>query len=324
MKNIFYYIDSIWKRFFSSDNFIEESLDKIIEQIAKIVLKNDNNRIRILNLSEKFGIHITPVHFYEPIPDLRNLPDEIFDKKPHYPELDFNIEGQKNIIKMLGSFSPEISELRNRLETINKYDFKNMPFSFDSMDGIIYYSIIRKYTPKNIIEVGSGYSTRVASEAAKKNSATSITSIEPFPRKFLKQELPELDLIEKSVQQVPTEYFNKLEQNDILFIDSSHISAIGSDVNYLFLHVIPELKSGVIIHVHDCCIPYEYGKGQIVEQRRNWNELYLVWAFLMGNKHYEILLSNFYLFKNYKEMVIDAFPIINGNYAKSGLWILKK
>lgn len=309
-------------RFLGSNDFNEKNLEKNIKQIAKIVLKNENI-IRILNLSEKHGIHITPVNFYEPIPDLRNLPDEIFSKKPHYPELDFNIEKQKNLVKMLGSFSPEISEIRNRLETINKYDFKNYPFSFDSMDGLIYYSLIRKYKPKKIIEIGSGYSTIIASEAAKKNNSTSITSIEPFPRKFLKQELPNLDLIEKKIQQVPLEYFNKLEKNDILFIDSSHISAIGSDVNYLFLHVIPELKPGVIIHVHDCAIPYEYGKGQIVNNRRNWNELYLVWAFLLGNKNYEILLANNYFFRNYKEIMINTYPTLERK-SQSSLWIQKK
>ena len=93
------------------------------------------------------------------------------------------------------------------------------------------------------------------------------------------------------VQNVKLIEFEKLEPNDLLFIDSSHISKIGSDLNYLLFEVLPSLKPGVIIHFHDILYPFEY-PYEWIEKGIYWNEAYLLKAFLMHNKNYEILLFN--------------------------------
>lgn len=107
--------------------------------------------------------------------------------------------------------------------------------------------------------------------------------------------------------------------------DSSHILTVGSDVNYLFLHVLPELNPGVLIHVHDFFFPYEYPREWIMDRKLFWNEMYLVWAFLIGNTKYEILLSNYFLMKNHPDKILKSFPVLKNKGNGSGsLWLRKK
>ena len=165
----------------------------------------------------------------------------------------------------------------------------------------------------------------IASQASLKNQNTSIIAIEPHPKKFLRSGLPNLsELIQEPVQNIPIDKFQELGKNDILFIDCSHVSKINSDVNHLYLRILPELNSGVIVHIHDFFLPYEYPKKWIFELKRFWNEQYLVGAFLIGNSEYEILLSNHLLQMNYQNAVESSFPILKGRVYGGSLWIKKK
>jgi hypothetical protein len=101
-------------------------------------------------------------------------------------------------------------------------------------------------------------------------------------------------LVESGVQEVAVSKFQELEENDLLFIDSSHVSKLGSDVNYLFLEVLPKLNKGVIVHIHDIFYPFDY-PFEWIQDGRSWNEAYLLRAFLTGNSQFEILLWNSWL-----------------------------
>jgi len=294
-----------------------------IKEISKLVHSGDKSRIKIFEMGERNNIHITPVHFYQPIPDTRNISPEIFNKS-HHAGIDFRENKQLILLKKLSKYSDEIKDIpRKPAKNKKQYYFENE--FFPALDGVVYYSMIRKFLPKRIIEVGSGFSTMIASQAAKKNKITKITSIEPNPNKILESGLANFDkLIPSNVQNIPISTFQKLQKNDILFIDSSHVSTIGSDVNYLFLHVIPELRPGVIIQVHDFFFPFEYPK-EWIRRKLFWNEMYLVWAFLIGNKDYEILLSNFFLFMKHNSTVNKLFPFIKDVPGGAGsLWLRKK
>ena len=119
--------------------------------------------------------------------------------------------------------------------------------------------MIRHFRPRLIIEVGSGFSSLVAAEAIAKNKNSALICIEPFPQDFLRQGFPGLrSLIEKKVEEIDLEFFSQLNCGDILFIDSSHTVKIRGDVNYLFLELLPRLKPGVIVHVHDIFFPFDY------------------------------------------------------------------
>ncbi len=116
--------------------------------------------------------------------------------------------------------------------------------------------MIRHFRPRLIIEVGSGFSSLISGEAAAKNNGSAMICIEPFPYDFLRRGFPGLrSLVEKKVEDVELEFFSQLDSNDILFIDSSHTVKIGGNVNYLFLEVLPRLKPGVIVHVHNIFCP---------------------------------------------------------------------
>jgi hypothetical protein len=155
--------------------------------------------------------------------------------------------------------------------------------------------------PKRIIEIGSGYSSAVMVDLNDKHFDGNIelTFVEPFPEERLNKLLTKnirFNILKDFVQHIPLEFFQALNENDILFIDSSHISKTGSDVNYLLFEIIPNLNPGVIIHFHDIFYPFEYPK-EWVDVDRAWNESYLIRAFLQFNYNYDI-----YYFSSFLEL----------------------
>src|SRR5947207_305286 len=168
--------------------------------------------------------------------------------------------------------------------------------------------MIRHFQPRLIIEVGSGFSSLVLGQAAEKNKNSGLICIEPFPGEFLRGGFPGLQsLIEKKVQDIDLEFFSQLDPGDILFIDSSHTVKIGGDVNYLFLEVLPRLKPGVIVHVHDIFLPFEYRRDWVLDEFRFCTEQYLLQGFLTFNSEFEVLMANGYLAHRYMEDLKATF-----------------
>jgi hypothetical protein len=180
---------------------------------------------------------------------------------------------------------------------------------FGGTDALVAYCMIRHIQPRLIIEVGSGFSSLVAAETIARNGSSELICIEPFPREFVRKGFPGLQsLIEERVQDINLEFFSQLESGDILFIDSSHTVKIGGDVNYLFLEVLPRLKPGVIVHVHDIFLPFEYRRDWVLDEFRFWSEQYLLQAFLTFNSEFEVVMANRYLAHRYREDLKTAFP----------------
>ncbi|MCL2872795.1 MAG: class I SAM-dependent methyltransferase [Betaproteobacteria bacterium] len=152
-----------------------------------------------------------------------------------------------------------------------------------------------------------------------------ITCIEPYPRPFLKQGVRGIaKLIEEKVQQVPPETFEALESGDILFIDSSHVSKTGSDVNYLYFEILPRLKTGVKIHIHDIFLPNEYLKDWVLKEGRSWNEQYLLRALLMYSSAFKVVFGCSYAFTVMPEKVKTALSLPNGcTFSGGSFWIEK-
>ena len=182
---------------------------------------------------------------------------------------------------------------------------------FGGIDALVAYCMIRHFQPRLIIEIGGGFSTLLLTEAAAKNNTSALTCIEPFPQEFLKQGVPGLHrLIEKKVQDIDLEFFSELHSGDLLFIDSSHTVKIGGDVNYLFLEVLPRLEPGVIVHIHDIFLPFEYRRDWVLGEFRFWAEQYLLQAFLAFNSEFEVLMANNYMAHRYLEDIRAAFPTL--------------
>src|SRR5678815_1261886 len=154
----------------------------------------------------------------------------------------------------------------------------------------------RHFRSRLDVEVGSAYSSLVMGEAGARSDACPLICVEPFPSDFLSKGFSGLkSLVTKRVQEIDLDFFSQLQSGDVLFIDSSHTVKIGGDVNYLFLEVLPRLKPGVIVHVHDIFFPFDYRRDWVMDEFRFWTEQYLLQAFLTFNSEFEVLMANSYL-----------------------------
>jgi hypothetical protein len=191
--------------------------------------------------------------------------------------------------------------------------------------------MIRHYKPRRIIEIGSGYSTRCAASAIVRNRQIDpqyeceLIAIEPYPDNVLKTGFPGFTrLIPLNLQEVPLSDFEKLQKNDILFIDSSHVLKIGSDVQYEYLELLPRLSSGVLVHLHDIFLPREYPKRWVIQQHKFWNEQYLLQAFLSFNSGFETVWAGGYIHNKYPEKIIEAFSFRNTNSESPGSYWIRR
>jgi len=269
---------------------------------------------KIFFFFQKFGIHVIPNHYYCPVPDTRTLTDYIFHRKTQLIGINVN---EREQLELLNSF--EINFKREyekipRLKTKIQYQYYTTSPNFKSVDAEILYCMIRHFKPKKIIEIGAGSSTFCSAQAILKNKEEEskyncdLVSIEPFPNKIFKLRFPGFTrLIPKEVQKVPISEFKKLQDNDILFIDSSHVLKMGGDVQYEILEVLPRLNKGVIIHIHDILLPAEYPKDYPFKYFRFWTEQYLLQAFLAFNNNFKILWMSKYMHLNHPEKLEQAF-----------------
>ena len=256
---------------------------------------------------EQHGFHVTPVHFNQPIADTRSLSETLWSRPSELVGIEMNEPRQRELLR---SFSRLCNEYQNfptePTKEQNRFYLGNG--LFDGVDSLVAYCMVRHFKPRLVIEVGSGFSSLVLGDAAARNGRVALVCIEPFPREFLRKGFPGLQtLVEKKVQEIDLEFFSHLESGDILFIDSSHTVKIGGDVNYLFLEVLPRLKPGVIVHVHDIFFPFEYRRDWVMDEFRFWSEQYLLQAFLSFNLEFEVLMANRYLAHKYRDDLKVAF-----------------
>ena len=268
-------------------------------------------------------------HFYSPIVSLEELKqkeEKIWKlNKDNEPlGISLNFESQRQLLKEFTTYYKELPFNKTKSNSL-RYYFENKFYSYT--DGIVLYSMIRHFKPKRIIEIGSGFSSSVMMDTNQLffNNAIELTFIEPFPDR-LHSLMNEADkdscvVFQDSVQNINVSLFKKLEKNDILFIDSSHIVKTGSDVNFILFNVLPIINKGVLIHFHDIFYPFEYPKKWVFSGF-NWNEAYFVKAFLMYNEAFKIVLFSDLMHKINK----DAFACMPLTYLNTGgnLWLEKQ
>ena len=273
------------------------------------------------------GFHVTPNHYYQPIPDTRTLKNELWLKQSELVGIDINENGQLGLLSLIASqFKGEYEQLSHSKLTLS-YQYSMANSSFGSVDAEILYSMIRFFKPNNIFEIGSGNSTLLSAQAVLKNNAEGaeckLLAYEPYPNSTLRDGFPGLyKLYVKKVQDIPLSDFDNLKENDILFIDSSHVLKIGSDVHYEYLDILPRLRKGVIVHIHDIFLPLEYPKEWILKKYMFWNEQYLLQAFLSFNTAFEILWAGSYMHLKHPDKLSTAFSSYNRNETWPGsFWI---
>ena len=261
------------------------------------------------HLTDRWGYHIRPIHYYEPIPDFRAITLEQITRRRAFPALDFRWDEQLALLNELSAYRDELSAL--------EFDFDNGFFS--GFDAAVYYSLIRHLKPQRIIEIGGGYSTQLAAKALRGNGK--LICIEPYPER-LNGVGPSVELIQKRVEEIDVDFFSCLEAGDILFIDSSHAVKFGGDVCYEFLQLLPRLAPGVWIHVHDIFFPHDYPAEWLIERRMAFNEQYLLEAFLSFNEKFQVALANYWFRLDYSNEAGRLWAkALSTDYGASSLWM---
>ena len=304
-------------------NIEMEELSRFIATVIPHLLHSGKFH-EIFPVWERHGFHVTPVHFYQPIPDTQSLPQKLWDHPSELVGIDMKDSVQLDLLRnRFPKFRDEYERFPTKPIGQQSRFYLNNGL-FDGTDALVAYCMVRHFQPRSIIEVGGGFSSLVLGEAAAKNNSSALTCIEPFPQEFLKRGFPGLhSLIEERVEDVQLEFFSQLGSGDIMFIDSSHTVKIGGDVNYLFLEALPRLKPGVIVHVHDIFFPFDYQRKWVMDEFRFWTEQYLLQAFLTFNSEFEILMSNSYLSHYYSEDLKAAFPSLT-SWGGGSFWMRRR
>lgn len=236
-------------------------------------------------------------------------------------KVDFDLEKQFSILE---NFQHK-GELNDGVSRFSAFDLQNG--SFEEGDAELYYLILRNYKPSKIIEIGSGYSTKVASigieENRKEGSNSLCYAIEPFEHRWLEQ-LSGIKLIREKVENVDEEIFQQLTKGDILFIDSSHIIRPENDVLHIYLKILPSIPSGVIVHIHDIFTPRHYPRQWLAHEFRLWNEQYLLETILTYGDQFEVLFSLNHLFKTDFDRLKKSLPNIHQAVNPASFWMVKR
>ena len=288
----------------------------------KKLLKFGKNTARELNINKAFH----DGHFYSPVVDTnsaRNNKTRIWPNSPHILGIDFNNEKQRHILRdIVPRYLPDYTYPASQPEVENHFYNDNTQFS--GLDARMLFVMLQELRPKRMIEIGSGFSSLLTADVNCRflNNTLDFTCIEPYPRDFLKNSVPGINhLIESKVQDTPLDIFESLGENDILFIDSSHVSKTGSDVNHIYFEILPRLRDGVYIHIHDIFFPFDYPENWVLNEGRSWNEQYIVQALLMYSKKFEVIFGCAYALATEKKLLSEA---LNGNICGGGsLWIRK-
>jgi hypothetical protein len=275
---------------------------------------------RTFGLWERLGIHITPNHYFQPIPDTRRLSPELWRRTSELVGVDMNESAQLALVADLAErYGREWTFPSARTSIPWQYHFNNV--AFEAVDAEMLYALVRASRPRKVLEIGSGYSSCVMAQAVRANAAEGVpceyVAIEPYPNAVLCGGIPGLSrLRDEELQRIPLAELIDLDENDILFIDSTHVLRIGSDVQYEFLEILPRLRKGVLVHVHDVFLPAEYPREWVMRERRFWNEQYLLQAFLAFNEAFEVVWAGSYMHVRHPDVLERTFQ----SYRRDRCW----
>jgi hypothetical protein len=267
-------------------------------------------------------------HFYSPYPDLEQIrarDAEIFSQDKPIVGINLHEEAQLALLHQMADVYQSMPPFSDTPVEGLRYYYMNDNFAHS--DGIILHAMLRLLKPKRLVEVGSGFSSAMTLDTNELffNNSMELTFIDPYPERLYKLMKPRdrktVTVLPVPVQEVAPDFFEMLEAGDVLFIDSTHVSKIDSDVNYLYFEIFPRLNKGVNIHIHDIFYPFEYPRIWVYEGRV-WSESYLLRAFLLFNHAFQITYFQNMMYIKHHEFFKEYMPLC----LKSGgdnIWLKK-
>ena len=209
------------------------------------------------------NIGVFPIrnHYYEPLFDDRHLANPL-DTPRVLPGIDFNVSNQLELLRQM-TYANEFTEFVQQQQADgSEASFRFNNEAFESGDAEFLFQVIRHFRPNTIMEIGSGTSTKIARKALSLNAQeggakTRHMCIEPYERPWL-ESFGDIELVRAKVEDCDIDWRSSLASGDLLFIDSSHVIRPQGDVLYEHLNILPQLRSAVIVHVHDIFSPRDY------------------------------------------------------------------
>jgi hypothetical protein len=306
--------------------------------IFKQALKKAIRRIKPVrsicrNICE-FMKFVPPGHFYSPIPSEEDYRSVQAASGFEISGIDLRKSLQIGLLERIGPHYRTIPDFTYKKNPGHRYYFDNHYYSYS--DSTIMACLLQYEKPKRFVDIGGGFSTLLMldlNDTVFKANPVRIDVIEPHPESLraLLWEGDRVSIRQEKAQNVDLSFFEEMDRDDVLFLDTTHVSKLGSEVNHIMFNVLPRLRHGVRIHVHEIFFPFEY-PGAFFLEGKYWNELYLWRSFLMHNTDYEIELFNSYLELNDGPRMQRLFPkyfekgrpeIVVQNQGSS-LWLRKK
>lgn len=272
---------------------------------------------------DRAGVSVIRHHYYEPLVHAGDIKKSLDAERP-LPGIDLNSEAQFQLVDQF-RYRQELEAISVEKPAVDQFGYVNGRYG--EGDAEMFYNMIRHFKPRRIVEVGSGQSTLLALLAIAANRRDDpaydcrVTCIEPYEQPWL--ESLGAEVVRKCVEDCPDNAILSLEPGDIFFIDSSHVIRPQGDVLHVFLYLLPQLMPGVLVHIHDVFVPRDYPSKWLLEDRRLWNEQYLLEAFLTFNREFEVLLAVNWLANRHRGKLQEACPMLmkKPNKQPGAFWI---
>ncbi len=238
----------------------------------------------LFRVAERVGVHLTPKHYYTPVPDVRWLRRhaELWEGASALAGVAWDLDDQLERLARISA--PYVHEVAG-LEFYNRVTSDEYGPGYGPIESQVLHCFLRAKRPKRIIEIGSGVSTACMLHSLPQ---VQLTCIEPSPSPVLRRTAG-VRLLALPCQEVPPTVFDELQDGDLLFIDSSHAVKVGSEVPRIYLEILPRLRPGVLVHIHDIFLPYLYPPDILSWPFWAWQETVLLAALLTNNPKLEML-----------------------------------
>jgi predicted O-methyltransferase YrrM len=260
------------------------------------------------------GYHFQRRDYYSALNDLPFLRDnwDVWHDRPLPRGVEWDVDAQLEQVRRISRYFAELADIpMDPPAGSPRYHWRND--FWRGADAIVQYGLLRAVKPRRVVEIGAGWSSLLLAEALQRNAGegaeqAAVDQVEPYPRTELLSALPShWKLDEAMLQRADLALFESLEAGDVCFYDGSHVARAGSDVVWFFFEVLPRLRPGVWVHVHDIFWPADYPDEWIFERGQTWNEQYVLQAFLMYNSAFEPVICNSMLFQRRRSALEEMF-----------------